>query len=82
MPEDLVTVSLNGSAIAVPSGSTVAAALLNAGLPCRISVSGERRSPLCGIGVCFECRAVVDGRAHGRTCQVVVRDGMVVETEQ
>lgn len=82
MPEGTVTIYLNGIAVAVQSGSTVAATLLNAGLTCRRSVTGEARTALCGMGVCFECRAVVDGRAHRRTCQVMVRNGMVVETEQ
>jgi sarcosine oxidase subunit alpha len=74
----VVTVMVNGGAISLPKGATVAAALLNAGVPCRISVSGEPRAPLCGMGICLECRAVVDGVPHRRTCQVVCREGMVV----
>jgi len=77
-----VTVIVNGRAMALAQGSTVVAALLNAGVPCRISESGEPRTAVCGMGICFECRAVVDGAPHRRTCQIVCREGMTVETER
>jgi sarcosine oxidase subunit alpha len=59
----------------------VSAAMLSAGAACRISVSGEPRTALCGMGICFECRAVVDGVPHQRTCQLLCREGMRVETQ-
>jgi sarcosine oxidase subunit alpha len=65
----------------VKSGSVVSAALLTAGVPCRRSTSGQPRTALCGMGICFECRATVDGVAHRRTCQLLCRSGMVVKTE-
>jgi hypothetical protein len=34
------------------------------------------------MGACFECLAVVDGRANVQTCMVLVRDGMRVEQQQ
>jgi D-hydroxyproline dehydrogenase subunit gamma len=80
MPESL-TIWVNGAAVAMETGSVVSAALLKAGVPCRRSVSGEARTALCGMGICFECRAIVNGTSHRRTCQLVCRDGMVVETE-
>ncbi len=61
--------------------SMVSAALLKAGAPCHHSVSGEPRTALCGMGICFECRATVDGVRHRRTCQLSCREGMVVESE-
>ncbi len=79
---DLVTVFVNGRAIDVPRGTIVSAALLNAEQPCRISVSGERRTAVCGMGICFECRAVVNGVPHTRTCQIVCEPGMTLETQQ
>jgi sarcosine oxidase subunit alpha len=30
------------------------------------------------MGICFECRALVDGEAHVRTCQVVCKPGMTI----
>jgi sarcosine oxidase subunit alpha len=76
-----VTIWINGSALSVPVGSVVSAAMLTAGEPCRISVSGEQRTALCGMGICFECRAVVNGVSHQRTCQLICREGMRVETQ-
>jgi D-hydroxyproline dehydrogenase subunit gamma len=77
---DAVSVTINGAVQRVASGTTVAAAMLISGQPSRVSVGGERRSPLCGMGICFECRAVVNGIAHRRTCQIACEQGMTVET--
>jgi len=45
-----------------------------------LALSGEPRGPLCGMGICFECRLTIDGVPHARSCQIVCRDGMVVTT--
>jgi NADH dehydrogenase/NADH:ubiquinone oxidoreductase subunit G len=80
MPE-WITLIVDGTRIEVPAGATVAAAVLRAGRPSfRRSVSGEPRAPLCGMGICFECRVTVDGRPHVRSCQILAREGMVVLT--
>ena len=76
-----VMIWINGTASSVPVGSVVSAAMLAAGEPCRKSVSGESRTALCGMGICFECRAVVDGVSQQRTCQLVCREDMRVETQ-
>jgi hypothetical protein len=81
MPED-VTVWVNGIALRAAPRSTLSAVLLTAGIPCRKSVTGEARTALCGMGICFECRATVNGAQHTRTCQLICQDGMVVETER
>lgn len=77
-----LTVHVNGRAIMIAADSVVSAAMLAAGAPCRVSVSGMPRTALCGMGICFECRAVVDGVPHSRTCQLTCRDGMTVETQR
>jgi hypothetical protein len=69
-------------AMQIASRSMVSAALLTAGVPCRKSETGEPRTALCGMGICFECRATVNGIPHSRTCQLICRDGMIVETER
>ncbi|HXR96830.1 MAG TPA: FAD-dependent oxidoreductase [Terriglobales bacterium] len=61
--------TINGTPIDVPDGHSLAAEALARGIPTRRSVSGESRGPLCGMGVCFECRATVDGVAHQLACQ-------------
>lgn len=74
-------VRLNGADYAVAADTSVAAALMNAGLVGRQSIHGETRGPLCGMGICFECRVTVDGIAHVRGCQLMVREGMEVSTD-
>jgi hypothetical protein len=76
-----VTLWINGMACTVRAGSIVGAAMLAVGATCRASVSGEPRTALCGMGICFECCASVDGVAHQRTCQLLCREGMRVETQ-
>lgn len=76
-----VTVLVNGTPVTLPAGSMVSAALMNSGTPCRVSVSGEPRTAVCGMGICFECRAIVDGVPHRRTCQLRCLDGMQVRTQ-
>jgi sarcosine oxidase subunit alpha len=77
-----VTVRVNGERVTLPRGAMLVAALLKVGAPCRVSDSGEQRTALCGMGICFECRARVDGVAQQRTCQIVCREGMTVETQR
>jgi sarcosine oxidase subunit alpha len=81
MPDDL-TVSINGKSVRVTAGITVAAAVLNAGcFAFRRSATGEWRAPFCGMGVCFECRLTIDGTPHARSCQIVCREGMRIQTD-
>jgi sarcosine oxidase subunit alpha len=78
---DQVTLRLNGQELTVPAGITVAVAILRSNqLQFRTSVSGEPRAPLCGMGICYECRVTIDGRAHARSCQILIREGMQVLT--
>jgi sarcosine oxidase subunit alpha len=81
MPET-VTVVVNGVSVTMPTGSMVSAAILKTGISAfRRSITGEPRGPLCGMGICFECRVTIDGDAHSRSCQTVCRDGMDVRTD-
>lgn len=73
-------VILDGRALRVAEGTTVAAALALAGDGCtRTSVSGQRRAPLCGMGICQECRVNIDGRRR-LACQTLCLHGMHVQT--
>lgn len=75
-----VALSVNGDAIEVAPGTTVAAAVLMAGAHTRMSAGGEARGPLCGMGICYECRVTIDGVPHQRSCQIVCAPGMQVAT--
>jgi predicted molibdopterin-dependent oxidoreductase YjgC len=66
-----LTVYVNGHALEVPAGATVAVAVLLAGEYCRISVSGQPRTPVCGMGTCFECRVEINGETQRRSCQLL-----------
>jgi NADPH-dependent 2,4-dienoyl-CoA reductase/sulfur reductase-like enzyme len=75
-------VRVDGKPVEVPQGATVAAAVLLAGVSAfRQSVTGELRGPVCGMGICFECRVTIDGRAHERSCQMPCREGMTIQTK-
>lgn len=76
-----VRVTVNGQPVEVPVGSSVAAAVARVTAHSRRSVRGEPRAPLCGMGVCFECRVQVDGVAHVRSCMTPVSEGMQVRTD-
>ncbi|MBW7859941.1 MAG: (2Fe-2S)-binding protein [Rhodocyclaceae bacterium] len=77
MPELIV----NDRPQQVAAGISVAAALARLGHgTVRISVGGAPRAPLCGMGVCQECRVRIDGRLQ-LACQTVVRDGMRISLE-
>lgn len=78
---DLIPITVNRQTLRVAPGTVISAALLNAGIPCRTSATGELRTALCGMGICFECRAIVDGIRHRRTCQLLCHPGMTVETQ-
>ena len=81
MLNDRVEIELNGRVVRVPAGTSLAAALLNAGEPAlRSSVSGTPRGPLCGMGACYECRVTIDGVAHRRACLEPVLAGIRVTT--
>ena len=77
-----LTLRVNGVSVSVPEGATVAVAMVMAGQRCRSSVTGEPRGPLCGMGICFECRAVVNGVSHSRTCQLLCELDMEVRTDE
>ena len=80
MKENWISILVNGRAVRVADGTSVAAAVMMAGEPCRFSVTGEPRAPLCGMGICMECRLTVNGVRHQRSCQLACAPGMEVLT--
>jgi hypothetical protein len=78
----MVRLSVNGVTVSVTAGATVATAVMLAGVDSfRRSVSGEPRGPLCGMGICFECRVTIDGLEHCRGCQILCESDMDVRTD-
>ena len=77
----MIEITVDGRNIEVEDGAMLAAVLLNHGIDeFRTSINGEPRQPICGMGVCFECRVTIDGEPHRRSCLVPARDGMNVIT--
>ncbi len=76
-----VRIRVDGEPLEAAAGSSVLAALWNAGVrAARVSVVGEARGPLCGMGVCMECRMTIDGLPQRRACLELVHEGMEVRT--
>jgi D-hydroxyproline dehydrogenase subunit gamma len=79
---DTLKLSVNGRAVEIPAGAMVSAAVALSGESrFRRSVTGEPRAPLCGMGICYECRVIIDGRAHAKSCQIPCEEGMEVRTD-
>lgn len=77
---DAISITVDGASITVRPGTTALAAILSTGASVRRSVGGAPRGPLCGMGVCFECRATVNRRPHSRTCEILCAPGMDIRT--
>lgn len=74
-----VSIVIDGKRCEVPEGVSVAAALAITGDPhTRLSVSGQPRAPFCGMGVCQECRVMVNGR-RVLACQTLCKADMQIE---
>ena len=84
MSKQSLTVHIDGHTLSVASGSSVLAAVAHAAgganVVTRRSVSGDARGPLCGMGICQECRVTIDGVRHRLACQTLCAQGMSVET--
>ena len=77
----LVHIVVNGTPLQVPAGTSVAAALAQQTQgTTRTSVTGEPRAPLCGMGVCHECRVRIYGRTR-LACQTICAEGMWIYTD-
>ena len=76
----MIEVIVDGAPLLAPAGQSLAAALLASGRSVlRSSPGGSPRGLYCGIGVCQECRVVVDGEVV-RSCVTPLRAGMCVST--
>jgi D-hydroxyproline dehydrogenase subunit gamma len=82
MVEEL-RIRVNGRPVNIPAGTIVAAAIAASGVSrFRRSVVGQPRGPLCGMGICMECRVTINGRQHCRSCQILCEEGMEVISDE
>jgi len=77
--------TVNGRPVAAYSGETIFAVLCAEGIVALRSASKKlteaARGGFCGMGVCQECRVMVDGLPDQRACMTEVRDGMEISTD-
>jgi sarcosine oxidase subunit alpha len=79
----MISLKVNNKQITAVKGCTVAVALIAANAEnFRQSVTGQPRFPLCGMGICFECRVTINGVKHQRSCQILAENGMEIETDE
>lgn len=80
MPET-ISLTINEKTICVPRGTMVSVAIVVAGEACRNSLTGEPRGPLCAMGICCECRTIINGTPHQFSCRILCQQGMDVRTQ-
>lgn len=79
---DNVKITINGEPVSVSPMTVVATAIASEGITrFRRSVTGKPRTPLCGMGVCFECRVTINAQPNIRSCQILCEDGMEIVTD-
>ena len=64
------------------TGQTIADALLAHGIKtCRQTRGQNPRGVFCGMGICFECRMIVNGIPNVRTCMTPAAPGTIVVSQ-
>ncbi|MDK3258270.1 (2Fe-2S)-binding protein [Blastococcus capsensis] len=76
--------TFDGRPVPFVAGQSVGAALMAAGIRSwrTTRVEGRLRGLFCGIGMCFDCLLVLDGRPNERACLVPADTGMRVESQE
>lgn len=75
--------NFEGANVAFLPGQSVGAALVAASVPwLRSAEDGTPRGLTCAIGVCWECRCVIDGRPNTRACMTMAKPGMLVRRQE
>jgi len=73
----------DGRPVKARDGQTIAEALLSNGITTvRKTRNGADRGVYCAMGVCYECRAIVNGTPNTRTCMTTVTQGCKVMTQE
>ncbi len=79
-----ITLLVDGRELVAHLGETVAGALMASGIR-TFRETFRRRLPrglYCGMGVCYDCLVVVNGRPSTRACMTYVADGMRIELQK
>jgi hypothetical protein len=78
------TFIFDGRAVPFMAGQSIGAALVADGvLSWRTTRHDAKpRGLFCGIGICFDCLVIVDGRPNRRACIVTAEAGMTVRSQE
>lgn len=76
--------TFDGRPLTALPGQSLGAALWSAGILTWRTTrnTGAPRGVFCGIGVCHDCLATVNGRPNQRACLVAVQPGDTVTTQE
>jgi predicted molibdopterin-dependent oxidoreductase YjgC len=78
------TFRFDGRDIPFRHGQTVGAVLTAAGVRSwrTTRLEGRPRGLFCGIGICFDCLVVIDGRPNQRACLALAAPDLVVAPQE
>ena len=75
-------IEVDGKTILACSGQTIAEALLANGVrTLRMTQNHASRGVYCGMGICYECRMIVNGIPNVRTCMTLATPGCRITTQ-
>ena len=77
-------ITVDGEKIVAYEGETIAAAMIAAGKQTLryTKKNGHPRGFYCGIGLCQECRLVINGISNTQACQTLATPACTVETQK
>jgi predicted molibdopterin-dependent oxidoreductase YjgC len=80
---EALEVHVDGQPMKAYAGETVAAALMAAGVRVfrTTARTGSPRGLYCGMGVCYDCLVVVDGRPNTRACMTALKPEMRIQSQ-
>jgi len=79
-----VTIEIDGQKIEALEGEPIAAALWAVGIR-DFRYTRNRKEPrgfFCGIGLCTDCKMIVNGIPNIRTCVTLVEKGMKIQRQR
>lgn len=79
-----ISIEIDGEKIEAYEGEPIAATLWAAGIS-DFRYTKKRKEPrgyFCGIGLCTDCKMIVNGVPNIRTCVTPVRDGMKITRQK
>jgi sarcosine oxidase subunit alpha len=79
---DKFEIEVDGKTLLAYSGQTIAEALLANGVrDLRMTRKQSPRGVYCGMGICYECRMIVNGIPNVRTCMTLATPGCRIATQ-